>query len=143
MAIREAAAGKGATSFSDSPALNGPIPGSSYAGACIQFSAGDPALPGTAMSGAIWARCLVSPKLGDSSAAVVLIMAAMAAKEVMTYRIQTRKLGHGPRGPAPLYLDATAVLHGTATEQASREIKYLAANLAIAQEARAQGKSGP
>ena len=61
LAMREATAGTGAACFSESPALNGPIPGSSYAGACIQFSAGDPALPDTAMSGAIWARCLVPP----------------------------------------------------------------------------------
>ena len=56
------------------------------------------------------------PKPGDSSATAVLIMAAMATKEVLAYRIQARQLGHGPRGPTPLYLDATAVLHETATE---------------------------
>ena len=75
------------------------------------------------MSGAIWARCLVPPELGDSSAAAELIMAAMATKEVMAYRMQTRKLEHGHRCPTPLYLDATAVLHGTAKEQVSREMK--------------------
>ena len=73
-----------AACFSDSPALNEPITGSSYAGACIRFSTGDPALPGTAMSGAIWVRCLVPTKLGDSSASAELIMAAIA-KEVMSY----------------------------------------------------------
>ena len=53
LAMREAAAGTDAACFSDSSALNGPIPESSYAGACIKFSAGDTALPDTAMSGAI------------------------------------------------------------------------------------------
>ena len=67
-------------------------------------------------------------------------MAAMATKEVMTYRMQASELGHGPRGPTPLYLDATAVLHGTATEQVSRKMKSLAAKLALVQEARAHGK---
>ena len=51
----------------------------------MRYSTGDPALPGTVMSGAIWARCLVPPKLGDSSAAAELIMAAVATKDVMTY----------------------------------------------------------
>ena len=92
------------------------------------------------MSGAIWARCLVPPKLGDSSAAAELIMATVATKEVMAYRMQAGKLGHGLRAPTSLYLDATAVLHGTATEQVSREMKYLAAKLAIVQQARAHGK---
>ena len=61
LAVRKAVAGTDAACFSDSSALNGPILGSSYAGACIQFSTGDPARPGTAMSGEIWAWCLVPP----------------------------------------------------------------------------------
>ena len=92
------------------------------------------------MSGAIWARHLVPHKLGDSSAAAELIMATVATREVMAYRMQARELGHGPHGHAPLYLDATAVFHRTATGQISREMKYLAARLAIVQEARAHGK---
>ena len=84
LTMRRAAAGTGAACFSVSSALNGPVPGSSYGGACLQDSTGDPALPDTVMSGAIWARCLVPPKLGDSSAAAELIMAAVATKEVMT-----------------------------------------------------------
>ena len=51
------------------------------------------------MSGAIWARCLVPPKLGDSSAAAELIMATVATKEVMAYRMQAEELGHGLRAP--------------------------------------------
>lgn len=92
------------------------------------------------MSGAIWARCLVPPKPGDSTAAAGLIMATAATKEVMAYRMQAGELGNA-RAPAPLYLDATAVLHGTATEQVSREIKYLAAKFAIVQQARAHRKT--
>ena len=107
LTMRKAAAGAGAACFSDSPALSGPVPGSSYAGACLQY-----------------------PEL---------IMATVATKEVMAYRIQAGELGYGPRAPTPLYLDATAVLHGTATEQVSREMKYLAAKLAIFQQARAHG----
>ena len=95
LAMRKAAAGTGATCFSDSSALNRPVPGSSYAGAYIQYSTGDQALSGTDMSGAIWARCLVPPKLGDSSAAAELIMATVATKEVMTFRMQARGLGTG------------------------------------------------
>ena len=45
LTIRTAAAGAGVAFFSDSSALNGPVAGSSYAGACIQFSMGDQALP--------------------------------------------------------------------------------------------------
>ena len=67
-------------------------------------------------------------------------MATVATREVMAYRMQARELGHGPHGHAPLYLDATAVFHRTATGQISREMKYLAARLAIVQEARAHGK---
>ena len=67
-------------------------------------------------------------------------MATVATKEVMAYRMQAEELGHGPRTPTPLYLDATEVLHGTATEQVSREMKYLAAKLAIVQQARAHRK---
>ena len=106
----------------------------------MQYSTGDPALPDTLMSGTIWARCLVPPKLGNSTAAAERITATVATKEVMSYRMQARELGHGPRASTPLYLDATAVLHGTATEQVSREMKYLAAKLAIVQQARALGK---
>ena len=58
----------------------------------------------------------------------------------MAYRLQDSKSERGPRSPTPLYVDATAVLHETATEQASWEMKYLAAKLAIAQEARPHGK---
>ena len=36
-------------------------------------------------------------------------------------------------------MDALAVPHGTAADQVSREMKYLAAKLAVAQEARSQG----
>ena len=120
LAMHEAAAGTDAACFSDSPALNGPVPGCSCAGASIQFSTGDLSLAGRAMSGAIWARCLVPPKPGDCSAAAELVMAAMAAKEVMAYRVQARELEREPRGPPPPYLDATAVLHGTLTEQVLR-----------------------
>ena len=56
------------------------------------------------------------------------------------YRIQASELGHGPRGPTPLNLDSTTVLPGTATEQVKREMKYLAAKLAVVQKARAHGK---
>ena len=35
LAMRKADAGTGAACFSDSPALNGPVPGRSYAGACL------------------------------------------------------------------------------------------------------------
>ena len=97
-------------------------------------------MPDTVMSGATWARCLAPPKLGDSSAAAELGMAAVATNEVIACQMQARELGHGPRAPTPLYLDATAVPHGTATEQVSREMKYPAAKLAIVQQARAHGK---
>ena len=83
LAMRKTAAGTGAACFSDSSALNGPVPGSSYAGAYLQYSTGDPTLPGTVKSGAIWARCLVLPKLGDSPVAAELMMATVATKEVM------------------------------------------------------------
>ena len=46
----------------------------------------------------------------------------------------------GPWGPTPLHVHALAVLHGTAADQVSREMKYLAAKMAVVQEARAQGK---
>ena len=65
----------GAAFFSDSSSLSGLVSESSYGGACMQFATGDPAVAETTMSGAIWARCLVPPKLGDSPAAVGLIMA--------------------------------------------------------------------
>ena len=132
LAMREAAAGTGAACFSDPPALNGLIPGSNYVGVCIWFSAGDPALRDMVMSGAVWARCLVPPRPRDSSAAAELTMAAVVTKADMAYRMQARELGHGPRGPTPLYLNATAVMHGAATGQVSRKMKHLATELAIA-----------
>ena len=64
-------------------------------------------------------------------------MATVATKEAMAYQMQENRLGHGPHVPTPLYLDATAVLHGTATEQVSREMKYLTAKLPVVQQARA------
>ena len=141
LAMRKADEGTDAACSLGSSALNGPVPGSSCAGACMQYSTGDQALPGTIMSGAIWMRCLVPPELGDSSAAAAkLIMATVATKGVMAYRMQARELGNEPRDPTPLYLDATVVLHGTATEQVSTEMKYLAVKLAIVQQARAHGK---
>ena len=125
----------GAGFFSDSSSLNGPVPGSSYDGACIQFSTGDPAVAGTTMSGAIWARCLVPPKPGDISAAAELIMAAAAVKEAVAHHFMATELKQGPWGPAPLYLDALAILHGTAADQVSREVDYLAAKQAVVQKA--------
>ena len=99
--MRKAAAGTDAACFSDSSAFNGTVSGCSYTGACIQYSTGDPALPDAIMSGAIWARCLAPPKPGDSSAAAELVMATVATKEAMAYRMQARELGHGPQAPTP------------------------------------------
>ena len=56
----------------------------------------DPAVAETAMSGAIWARCLVPPKPGDSSAAAELIMATATAKEAVAHRIMASELRQGP-----------------------------------------------
>ena len=70
----------GAAFFSDPFSLNGPVPGSSYGGACMQFATGDQAGAETTMSGAIWTRCLVPPKLGESSCAAVIIMPSVAVK---------------------------------------------------------------
>ena len=107
----------------------------------MHFADGDPAAAGSVMSGAIWGRFLVPPKLGNSSAAAELIMATVAAKEAISHRIQASELKQGPWEPTPLYLDALAVLHGTAADQVSRDMKYLAAKLAIVQAARAEGKT--
>ena len=49
----------GASFFSDPSSLNGPVPGSSYAGTYMQFATGDLATAETAMGGAIWTRSLV------------------------------------------------------------------------------------
>ena len=91
------------------------------------------------MSGAIMARCLVPPKLGGSSGAAELIMASLAVKEAVARRIQAAELRQGPWGHTLLYLGALA-LYVTAADQVSGEMKYLAAKLATAQEARTQGK---
>ena len=80
----------------------------------MQFATGDPVVAETVTGGAIWTRCLIPPELGDSSGAAKLFMASVAVKEAMARRIQAAELRQGPRGPAPLYLDALAVLHGTA-----------------------------
>ena len=77
---------------------------------------------------------------GYSSAAAELIMAPVGVKVALDHRILATELGQGPWGPTPLYLGALAVLYGTAAAQVSREIKYLAAKLAIMQEARSRGK---
>ena len=106
----------------------------------MQFAKGDPAVAETVMSGAILARCMAPPKLGGSSAAAELIMATVAVKVAIAHRIQAAELRQGPWGATPLYLDALAVLHGTAADQVSREVKYLAAKLAIVQAARSEGK---
>ena len=102
----------------------------------MQFATGDPAVAETTISGAIWTRCLVPPKPGGSSGAAELIMAPVAVKEAVAHRILATELRQGPWGPTPFYLDALAALHGTAADQVSGEMRYLAAKLAIAQEAR-------
>ena len=126
--------------FSDPSSLNGPAPGSSYAAACMQFATGDPAVVEIVMSGAIWTRCPVPSKPGDSSGAAEPIMTPVAVKEAVTHLIQAAELRQGPWEPTPVYLDALAVLHGTAADQVSQEMKYLAEKLAVVQEARAQGE---
>ena len=131
----------GASFFSDPFSLNGPVPGSSYAGVCMQFATGDPAVAEIAMSGAIRTRFLVPPELGKSSGAAELVMAPVAVNEAMAHRVQATKLRQGPWGPTPLFLDALEVPYGTAANRVSREIKYLAAKPATVQEARAQGKT--
>ena len=75
-----------ATFFSDSSSLTGPVPGSSYGGACMLLVTGGPAVTETVMSGAIWARCLAPPKFGGSSGAAELVMAPVAAKEAVAHR---------------------------------------------------------
>ena len=87
--------------FSYSSSLNGPVPGSSYAGACMQFATGNPAVAEAVISGAVWTRCLVPPKPGDSSGATELIVASVAVKEAMAHRIQVVELRQGPWGPLP------------------------------------------
>ena len=67
-------------------------------------------------------------------------MASVPVKEAVAHRTLATELRQGARGPIPLYLDALAVLYATAADQVSREVKYLAAKLVIAQEARSQGK---
>ena len=106
----------------------------------MQFTTGDPAVAASVMSGTIWTRCLVPPKLGDSSAAAELIMATVAVKEAVARRILGTELRQCPWGPTPLYLGALAVLHGTVADKVSREMKYQAAKLAVVQEARSQDK---
>ena len=106
--------------FLDSCSLNGPVPGSKYSGAGTQFATGDPALAETAMSGTIWTRCLVPPVLGDSSGSAELVMVSLEIKEDMAHRIQAAELRQGPWGATPPYMDAFAVLHGTAAEQVSK-----------------------
>jgi len=59
LTMRRCPAGTDAAFFSDSSSLNGPVPGTSYGGACMQYVDGDPASASTVMSGAIWTRCLV------------------------------------------------------------------------------------
>ena len=61
LTMRKCPAKAVAAFFSDLSLLNGPAPGSSYGGACMQFAQDDPAVAGTVMSGAIRARCLVPP----------------------------------------------------------------------------------
>ena len=89
--------------FLASSSLYGPVPGSSNNGACMQFTTGYPAVTKTAMSGAIWARCLVPQKLRVSSAAAKLIMATAAVKEAVALRIMATELRKGPWLPTPLY----------------------------------------
>ena len=72
---------------SDSSSLNGPVPGSSYGEVCMQFATGDPVVAETVKGGAIWTRCLVPPKHGDSSASAGLIMATAAVKGAIAHRI--------------------------------------------------------
>ena len=82
--------------FLNSFSLNGPVLGSSYGRACIEFATGDPAVTETAMSGAIWTRCLVPPKPGGSSGAAELAMAPIAVKEAVAHSTQATELRQGP-----------------------------------------------
>ena len=86
----------GAAFFSDPFSLNGPVPGSSYGGACMQFATGDQAGAETTMSGAIWTRCLVPPKPGGSSGVAGLTMAPVAVKEAVAHRALATELRQGP-----------------------------------------------
>ena len=45
--MRKCPLGTGAAFFLDSSSLNGPVPGSSYGGACMQFATGDSAVAET------------------------------------------------------------------------------------------------
>ena len=62
----------------------------------MQFATGDPAVAKTAMSGAIWTRCLVPLMPGGSSGAAELIMAPVAVKEAVAHRTQATELRQGP-----------------------------------------------
>lgn len=99
----------------------------------MQFATGDSVVAKTVLSGAIWAICLVPPKIGVSSGAAELVLASAGVNEAVALRIQTTELRQGPWGPTSIILDALAVLHGTAAlygttaGQVSRKMKYLAA----------------
>ena len=82
--------------FSSSSSLNGPIPGSSYASACMQFATGDPAVAGTVVSGAISTRCLVPDQARRQLRCGRMIMASVAVKEAMAHRTQAAELRQGP-----------------------------------------------
>ena len=99
-----------------------------------------PGSSGHRHGGVIRTRFLVPSKLGDSPASAELITASITMKVAVAHRIQAAELKQGPWKPTSLYLDALAVLHGTATDQVSREMKYLAAKLATVKEARSGGK---
>jgi len=119
LAMRQCPLGADAAFFSGSPTPKCPVPGSSYAGACMRFATGDPAVAETAMSGAIWARCLVPPKPGDSPGAAELVLASVAVKNAEVRRIQAAELKQGPWEPTTQNLDALTVLHGTAADKVS------------------------
>ena len=80
--------------------------------------------------------------LGDSTAAAELVMTTIAVKKAMAHRIQAEELRQMAHGPSRLHPDATAVLHGAAPIKAMRGTKYLAMELAIAQDANAAKKIG-
>jgi len=82
-------------------------------------------------SGYVDWRCIVPRMLSDSSAGVELIMATLATKSMLGYRMLLKELRVLPEGPMPLYLDAKAVIQGADMEKVTREMRFMAVRYAM------------
>ena len=85
-------------------------------------------------------RCLVPRMFSDSSAAAELVMATIATKSILGFRMLLTELRMLHDGPTTLYVDAKTVIGGAEMERVTKQMRFMAARYSMLRSAIASKK---